>query len=287
MFNTERYRRDAYFNADSNTVETSLAPKNPIIQRAIQRAWLRFALKFLMGCIVLLVVMVGLKIGFTTIEYYAYGSQENAYLLRKITAAFSDAYEKTDQKPIALEIGGTHFGIPAAYIIFNKPHILPNYRSVAMELLWQSGNPVTPHHSLLNLVKWQDDVVWVEATALPDIEQIKQKTRLLLEDMAASPQKTLGEGKTFFASKGNNAFDYVVFYKKGAIPTLFKCEKSLSFLKNPTCTAQVVYKDSLLLTYTITRNSLEQWEKVTQTLQTFFARYEEERKTPETVAIEK
>lgn len=283
MFNAERYRRDSYFNADKNAADATVLEKQQITP--LQR--LHLAVKFFLGCVILLLLSIGGKIAITTIDYYAFGNQENAYLLRKISASFSKDYEKLEAKPTSVEIGVSRFNIPAAYIIFNKPHILPQYRTATMELLWRTGNPVAPRDSLLNLVKWQSDIAWVQVSTIPEGDELNQQKRILIDDIAISPQSPLKEGKNFFASKSNSAFDYTVFYKKGETPTLFQCEKSLTFLKNPTCSAHLVYKDTLLLTYTVARSTLDEAETITKTLNSFFAKHEDVAKPAETVAIEK
>ncbi len=283
MFNAERYRRDSYFNADKNTADAVVPEK----QRTTPLQRLHLAVKFFLGCVILLLLIIGGKITVTTIDYYAFGNQEKIYLLRKVSALFSQDYEKIEAKSTSVEIGVTRLNIPAAYIIFNKPHILPHYRTTTMELLWRTGDSVAPRHSLLNLVKWQNDIAWVQVSAIPDGDEFNQQKRILIDDIAISPQSPLKEGKNLFASKSNSAFDYTIFYKKGEIPTLFKCEKSLTFLKNSTCSAHLIYKDTLLLTYTVARDTLDESETITKTLNSFFAKHEEIEKPAETVAVEK
>jgi hypothetical protein len=282
MFNAERYRRDSYFNADKNAADATVPEKQRITP--LQR--LHLAVKFFLGCVILLLLIIAGKITITAVEYYAFGSQENVYLLRKISASFSKDSATLEAKPTPVEIGATRFNIPAAYIIFNKPHILQQYRTATIELLWRTGNPVAPRDSLLNLVKWQNDIAWVQVSMMPEGDEFNHQKRVLIDDIETSPQSPLKEGKNFFASKSNSAFDYTVFYKKGEMPTLFKCEKSLTFLKNPTCSAHLVYKDTLLLTYTVARSTLDEAEIITKTLNSFFAKHEETAKPAATIATE-
>jgi hypothetical protein len=272
MFNAERYRRDAYFNAESDT------PSTPVLPTMRQRLY--FIVKFCIGCFSMLLLMVGLKICFSAFEYNSFGNKQNEYLLRKVSDFLSGTEET---KPISLDIGTTNFTLPATYVISKNSHALPDYKRAAIELSWRTGKSIPPQHSLLNLLKWQEDIVWVQLHTLTDMTQLNTQNRLLIDDMQTKTGDPLKEGINVFASKSSNAFEYAVLYSQGTAPILFKCTKSISFIKVPTCTATMVYKDSILLTYTIAQSVIAETNTVTTTLKTFFAAHEDVEKPAKTV----
>jgi hypothetical protein len=279
MFNTERYRRDAYFNADCRIEDTPTLSES----RKNFREWLSFVLKFCLGCIIMLVLLVGLKICIAIVEYHSFGNQENVFVLRKLSAIFSKA---DTAPPVQAEIGTTAFSFPANAVIFNKQHLLPTYRRTSLELSWRTGGVITPQHSLYNLLRWQEDIVWAQVHALTDMTQLNEQNRLLVEDMQTKTGDPLKEGVNFFASKSNGAFTFAVVYKQGAVPLLFKCEKSLSFIKIPACTTTVKYKETILITYSIAQSVLAETPLITATLKNFLSANETVAKPNATLATE-